>query len=56
MKIMKEGKFPKAKSKIKSPKTNRGTLTVTLLNLLNIKETKVGELLLTAYSPKYQGN
>ena len=35
MKIMTEGNFPKAKFKEKSPKTDRGASTVTLLNSLN---------------------
>ena len=44
----------KAKFKIKSPKINRGTLIVRLLNSLeNIKDTNGGELLLTANCPKY---
>ena len=32
--IMRERNFPKAKFKIRSPKINRGTLIVTLLNFL----------------------
>ena len=50
---MTEDNFPRAKFKIKSPKINRGTLILTLLNSLKIKKSNGGELLLTAYSPKY---
>ena len=50
---MREGNFPKAKFKIKSPKINRRTLIKTLLTLLNIKKTNGGELILTSNFPKY---
>ena len=53
MKMMTEVNFPKAKFKIKSKKINRGSLIVTLLNSLKVKDTNGGELLLTANSPKY---
>lgn len=51
MKIMTEGNSPKAKFKRESPKINRETLTLTLLN--SLKGTNGGELLLTANPPKY---
>ena len=52
MKIITGANFPKAKFKIKSPKINRGTSIVTLLNFVKIiKDTNGGELLLMANSP-----